>query len=140
MPVFRCQNESCLEDGRPHDFVATAPVCDRCQRDGRLPEHKAVVHKIEVLHLHAPHASGPDVGRGSRYAVACDGKSMFGRLATGDPRAVTCPVCITSEAYRKLVADLERTEDETHYPQGKSLAELRKCGCKGEGQIADPQK
>lgn len=104
MPIFRCSNESCSTD--PHgrtifDFELPAgapPICPKCQADPRKPEFKHTIVKLAVIHFHIKDAKGPDIGRGSRYRIACGG-TLSGKMGTAAHQAVTCPECKKSAEF-----------------------------------------
>lgn len=107
MALWRCQNQECSEcpagrlifdfevaDGQP-------PVCPKCKADARKPEHRHTLVKLETVHLHVKDPTGPDVGRGSRYRLACGG-SLKGKRASAEAGPVNCPKCKQTSEYQEL--------------------------------------
>ena len=105
---YRCQNPLCA--GKPDfwvdtDKVAACPCCEISITDKRFGK---VISPLVVMHFEPPsHVAG--YGRGH---YACDpGKVVVqvatrGReLATGEPRAVTCPSCKETAAYAAAIGD-----------------------------------
>lgn len=108
--IWRCTNQKCGTDGGGlpcHEFEADKPICPKCKWDGRKPEYKNRVIKLETLHLHIEDVNGPDIGNGARYRLACGG-SMAGKRATAVTSVVNCPACKATVEFRNAMPDDER--------------------------------
>lgn len=86
MPLLTC--DACDPKARkatriPDETVRPCPLCGS----------EAAVRVIRVIHfIPADPKSVPRMGTG---LALCDGKSVMGRMATGEPRAATCPDCLS---------------------------------------------
>jgi hypothetical protein len=60
--------------------------------------------KLETIHLHVKDPTGPDIGHGSRYRVACGG-SVKSKRASGEASPVNCPACKQTPEYQKAAKD-----------------------------------
>jgi hypothetical protein len=90
VPLYRCLH--CKAE-----FDAPRPACAACGLDpAKDPRDASQFAEMAVVHFDPPsHVEG----RGKGFA-ACDPKVRYGgdRRFTGEPAAVTCPACKTSEA------------------------------------------
>ncbi|HMO86656.1 MAG TPA: hypothetical protein PKC18_17220 [Lacipirellulaceae bacterium] len=68
----------------------------------RSSEGKNLIVRLETIHLHVADKSGPDIGKGKRFKIACTGGSMFGKRATASADAVTCPACKSTPEWNAL--------------------------------------
>lgn len=103
--MYRCQNQECSNDAHGRlifDFEADEPVCPKCEADGRLPEYKAVVLSLVVLHFIHPDKRGAIITPNGRQRVACMPDSVLdGIRGTASPPVVNCKACKDTPAYRK---------------------------------------
>lgn len=100
--AWKCYNCGPVPAGS--DFAAADPVCPDCGADGRTPEGAGVVLPRTVIHLDPPHPVYR--GKGLKH-LACQPAVKVGtggRMATGDPRQVSCPACQRTEAYQAAAA------------------------------------
>ena len=86
MPLLTC--DACDPKARkatrtPDEVVRPCPLCGSADS----------VRVIRVIHF-IP-ADPKSVPRGGTGLALCDGKPVMGRMATGEPRAATCPDCLS---------------------------------------------
>lgn len=107
--LYRCY--ACANDrGIPGlDFDGDKPVCPKCGIDGSNKRFEQFIVTREVIHFDAP-IDHPTLKfeMGVGYA-ACDQKITVASnwKASGDPRAVTCPNCRGTEAFKTVEAGLD---------------------------------
>src|SRR5262249_7695922 len=96
MPLYRCLNPACPSPAR--EFTADAPVCPGCKVDARVPKFRAVVVPLVTIHFDPPSAV-PGIGLN---VLACRPDQPVNRFrASGSARAVNCPACKRTEAWKK---------------------------------------
>lgn len=104
--MYRCTNGRCAVDpaGREiFDFASEDGTCPKC---GAGPNHpnprvRGLVFRLELVHFDPP-SEFPGVGLNH---AACDPKKPIGTTrGTGDPGAVTCPVCKETLAFKETAA------------------------------------
>lgn len=108
MARYRCYNCRLQKIGFYREFAKDRPECDHCGAGA-----PAVVELLDI-HFLASSSNGPIEGKnGRRFFVCCMPKREYLSVglhdnfaATGDPRAVTCPICIESEAFKKFVVNV----------------------------------
>jgi hypothetical protein len=108
MAKFRCYHckHPSRRPGRYHEFEADKPLCPKCGAG-----EPAVLQLVGVHFLYGDRM-GPIEGRhGLRYRVACEPSREIlaahladDYAASGDPRAVTCPSCLTTPHYRRAAS------------------------------------
>lgn len=113
MPRFRCLE--CTVPAMTHEgvrleqfaFESDTGVCPRCTAGPPL-----TVLLVDV-HFLVPAADGQILGKGRRFAVACNRKRSHlatgqgdNYAASGDVRAVSCPRCKESPEYQAMAAIL----------------------------------
>ena len=105
--LFRCLNPKCSDvlDKIGHDFAADLPVCPKCGLDARNPKYRRFMELVTVIHFDPPENIVPGVGVNLSL---CNGKTPaeLGAVRpmeqlTGDPEAVTCPVCKAHSEFPK---------------------------------------
>lgn len=128
MKLYRCLNRD--EHPGPVDFEVAdgqPPVCPECKADARLPEHAVLIVKRELIHFMHKAKTGPIIGWGSRYQMACkpDQKTTGPHWqASGETVAVTCPACKASEIFQKI-AGAEVFSGEAQHGAVRGTGELR---------------
>lgn len=100
MPTFRCYDcDTEFEDKTPA-VTAKLPICPSC---GAIGEQRLA--RLELIHFDPPaipyDPERPHIRRGKHHA-ACDEKIKVGRggMFSGEPNAVTCKVCMETEAFK----------------------------------------
>jgi hypothetical protein len=99
---YRCYNCKTRKPGVYHEFESDRPRCPKCGAG------EPAVLELTDVHFLAADPTGPIEGKnGLRFRVACqptrDALALHTTdtyAASGDPRAVTCPSCATTPAYR----------------------------------------
>lgn len=120
--------------GSPHGgiFRADSPRCPRCRC-----EKSGLIQEIVPVHFMAV-GSGPIQGTDGPQHVACDPNRRelavspeVGDLfsATGDPRAVTCPDCRGTPAWKSAAAYFLQMKGQRGKAQGRFIIDPREGGC-----------
>lgn len=80
------------------------PTCPKCGASGSLA--RRVIAMLIVKHFEPNHPTIRGKGTGE---IACDpGKPRGHKIrCTNEPRIVNCPACKASEAYKKVIGELE---------------------------------
>jgi hypothetical protein len=118
--LYRCY--ACVNpSGVPGlDFEGELPVCPNCKLDGSKVRFASYIAIREVIHFDAPfdHPTLRDT-MGVGHA-ACTEKIVIAAnsavRATGVPRAVTCPRCQETDAFRKANEDVRGVVPERDVP------------------------
>jgi hypothetical protein len=105
MARYRCYQckDPRRRPGVHHEFEGDRPLCPKCGAG------EPAVLELTPVHFLFGAPDGPIEGKnGLRYRAACEpGREVLAvhaldqYAATGDPRAVTCPSCMGTPAYKR---------------------------------------
>jgi hypothetical protein len=103
---FRCYNCKARKPGVYREFEGDRAKCPHCGAG------EPAVLELTPVHFLAGDPKGQIEGKnGLRYRVACDPRrdvlavaSSDTYAASGDPRAVTCPSCLTTPCFQRAAS------------------------------------
>jgi len=104
--MYRCSSTGHDEPVMFAVELGKSVKCPKCVADKAIPRYASLIAEIVMIHFDAP-GDLPGYGSG---VMACEPTMTIpnkrGDRATGEPSAVTCPMCKQTDAWKECMAEM----------------------------------